>query len=55
MVASTPPSYRSNRPLYYTDKAADSANIGSIITTFKAIDDVYDNYKAITGEETEGE
>jgi len=43
MVASTPPSYRSNRPLYYTDKAADSANIGSIITTFKAIDDVYDN------------
>jgi len=43
MVASTPPSYRSNRPLYYTDKAADSGNIGSIITTFKAIDDVYDN------------
>ena len=42
-MVSTPPSYRSNRPLYYTDKAADSGNIGSIITTFKAIDDVYDN------------
>ena len=48
MVASTP-NYRSTRPLYY-DKGCDSVNIGSIITTFKAIDDVYDNsYIPFTG------
>ena len=44
-MASAAPNYRNTRPLFYTDKASDSTEIGSIITTFKAIDGVYDNSK----------
>ena len=42
-MVSSAPQYRNTRPLYYTDKGCDSTEIGSIVTSFKAIDDVYDN------------
>ena len=42
-MVSSAPQYRNTRPLYYTDKGCDSTEIGSIITSFKAIDNVYDN------------
>ena len=36
-------SYRNTRPNFYSDKYTDTTEIGSIITTLKAVDDVYDN------------
>ena len=41
-MVSSAPNYRNTRPLFYTDKGSDSMEIGSIMTTFKAIDNVYD-------------
>ena len=40
---STQPEYRNIRSNYYSDKSADTTEIGTIITTFKSIDNVYDN------------
>lgn len=49
MTVSSPPSYRNNRPNYYTDKASDMMPIGSVVSTFKAITSSYDNsYTPVT-------
>ena len=40
---STQPEYRNIRSNYYSDKSADTTEVGTIITTFKSIDNVYDN------------
>lgn len=42
-MTSSAPNYRNTRQLYYSDKASDSTEIGTIINSFKAIDNVYDN------------
>ena len=42
-MTSSAPNYRNTRQLYYSDKASDSTEIGTIVNSFKAIDDVYDN------------
>ena len=61
MTISSPPEYRNTRPNFYTDKASDNNPVGSIINTFKAITDVYDNnytpmnaYKVIAGNANTG-
>ena len=36
-------SYRNTRPNFYSDKYADTTEIGTITTTFKATTAVYDN------------
>ena len=43
MTVSSPPTYRNTRSNFYTDKASDNSPVGSIISTFKAVTDVYDN------------
>ena len=42
-MTSSAPNYRNTRQLYYSDKASDSTEIGTIVNSFKAIDGVYDN------------
>ena len=42
------PTYRNIRQNYYTDKASDTTEVGTIITTMKAVDDVHDNSKVPT-------
>jgi len=37
------PTYRNTRRNFYSDKTSDTMEIGTIITTFKAIDNSYDN------------
>jgi len=43
MTVSSPPTYRNTRTNYYTDKASDNSPVGAIISTFKAVTNVYDN------------
>ena len=43
MTVSSPPTYRNTRTNFYTDKASDNSPVGSIISTFKAVTNVYDN------------
>ena len=37
------PTYRNIRQNYYSDKASDTTEVGTIITTMKSVDDVHDN------------
>ena len=43
MTIAPNPAYRNIRKNFYTDKASDTTEIGTIITTMKAVDDVHDN------------
>ena len=43
MTVSSPPTYRNTRQNFYTDKSSDNNPVGSIISTFKSITNVYDN------------
>ena len=48
MTVAPNPTYRNIRQNYYTDKASDTTEVGTIITTMKAVDDVHDNSKVPT-------
>ncbi len=45
MTVAPNPTYRNIRQNYYTDKASDTTEVGTIITTMKAVDGVHDNSK----------
>ena len=43
MTIAPNPVYRNIRKNFYTDKASDTTEIGTIISTMKAVTDVHDN------------
>ena len=43
MTIAPNPAYRNIRKNFYTDKASDTTEIGTIISTMKAVTDVHDN------------
>ena len=43
MTIAPNPTYRNIRKNFYTDKASDTTEIGTIISTMKAVTDIHDN------------
>ena len=43
MAIAPNPTYRNTRQNYYSDKASDTTEVGTIITTMKSVDNVHDN------------
>ena len=43
MTIAPNPNYRNIRKNFYTDKASDTTEIGTIISTMKAVTDIHDN------------
>ena len=43
MAVAPNPTYRNTRANFYTDKASDTTEVGTIITTMKAVTNIHDN------------